>query len=209
MMHRLVPRLVIFAFGVCLLVSGGCASSPPVHFYVLTPLPDAAPLPSLAGNLRNLDLGIGPVTLPKYLDRSEIVRRASANKLDLAEFDQWAEPLQDSVTRVLAANLSRLLSTDALVIYPWSRSTRIDYQVVVEVTRFEGTVDGDSGLTARWMILDGEGQQEYVRRHSDIEVTPNRQDYDAVAAAMSLAVGKLSRDIAVALQALGQPVSSR
>jgi len=49
--------------------------------------------------------GVGPVTLPPYLDRSQIVMSDRANELNLAEFDQWAESLQTNFTRVLGENL--------------------------------------------------------------------------------------------------------
>ena len=201
-MRRVIPWLVMVVGGVLLCAFGGCAISPPVRFYVLTPLPDMAPLQPQASGVPSLALGIGPVTVPEYLDRSEIIRQASANQLDLAEFDQWAEPLKASVPRVLADNLSRLLHTDAVALIPGPRRALFDYQVVAEVTRFEATLGGSTRLVARWGILNGDGEQEYVRRQSTITVPVNAPSYDAMVAAMSQALGELSRDIAGALQAL-------
>ena len=206
-MYRLIPQLVILVCGGGLCMLGGCMGSPPTHFYVLAPLQNSAPLPRHTETSRNLALGIGPINLPEYLDRPAIVTQTSAYQLDLAEFDQWAEPLSANFARVMAENLSHLLSSDDVVVYPWSRSAQVDYQVVVDVMRFEGSTRDDSRLTARWMIVDSDGDQERVRRQADIKIKADGQGYEAIVAAMSRAVGALSHDIAVALQTLLQQVS--
>ena len=92
-MQRIRSRLLILGGGGLLCLLAGCASSPPARFYLLTPLQDTASLPPQADNARQLTLGIDAVTLPEYLDRTEIVRQASTNQLDLAEFLRWAEPI--------------------------------------------------------------------------------------------------------------------
>src|SRR5215510_6709686 len=80
---------------------GACASMPS-RFYILNTLP--AQVPAAAAE-RGPVIGVGPITMPKYLDRPEIVTRASQNQLTFGQFDRWAEPLQDNVFRVLAENL--------------------------------------------------------------------------------------------------------
>src|SRR5215831_20400858 len=107
MMHRLLRSCVLVACGVALLVLSGClGSTPPTQFYLMPPLtsPDTAP-PASAG-WRDLTLGVGPVTVPPYLDRSQIVTRTSRAKLTLADFDQWAGPLADTIARVLSEDLA-------------------------------------------------------------------------------------------------------
>jgi uncharacterized lipoprotein YmbA len=81
---------------------------------------------------------VGPITLPKYLDRPQIVTRSGRNPLTLAEFDRWAKPLQDNVSRVLAENLARHIPTDHILLHPWPRSAPVDYQVAVEHLRWGG-----------------------------------------------------------------------
>jgi uncharacterized protein len=86
---------------------------------------------------RALTIGVGPVTLLPYLDRPQMVIRTSQAQLHLAEFDQWAASLQDTVARVLAENLSLLMPTARVVLHPWSWTTVIDQQVLLEVTQFD------------------------------------------------------------------------
>jgi uncharacterized lipoprotein YmbA len=149
MMHRLLSAWVLAILGVLLL---GCTSSPPTRFYVLPSLTGANTTPPVAQ--RDLTIGVGPVTLHPYLDRPQIVTRASRARLILGEFDQWGAPLHDSVTRSLAENLSLLVPTDRVVLHPWSRTTVPDYQVTLEVLQFDAGPGGEVILAARWQILN-------------------------------------------------------
>jgi uncharacterized lipoprotein YmbA len=117
--------------------------------------------------------------------------------------------LQGNFVRVLAENIANLLSTDHVAVHPWPRSMQPEYQVVVNVTRFEGKMGGNSFLTARWSIFGEDGQEELMMSKSSVNVPADTQDYEAMVAAMSRALGDLSRDIAVALRAISQSESTR
>src|SRR5882762_7561588 len=132
MMYRLLLSCVLPLCGIALLVLSGCfGSTPPTQFYLLPSPTSVDTAPPSSASQRDLTIGVGPVTLPPYLDRPQIVTRASRAKLVLADFDHWAAPLQDTVTRVLAENLSLLIPTDRVVLYPWPRTKDPDYQVTV------------------------------------------------------------------------------
>ena len=62
-------------------------------------------------------------------------------------------------------DLSTMLDTERIVMFPWSVETTINRQVVVDVLRFEGTMAGDVVLDARWRVL-GPARQELVLQHS-------------------------------------------
>ena len=134
-------------------------------FFILTPLADAAlaeSTPAATGNGPSLTIGIGPIDFPDYLRRPEVVTVASPNQLDLAAEKRWGEPLDKDFARVFAENISRLLKTQQLEKYPWPVRTHIDYQIVIDVQRFETTTDGQSQLVARWIIKDGTGKNLYA-----------------------------------------------
>src|SRR5262249_61315866 len=97
---------------------------------------------------RPLAAGVGPVSLASYLDRPQIVTRPAADKIDLAEFDQWGEPLRDGVSRVLAEDLARQMPSAKISVFPWRGVEQIRYQVVVNVTRLDGPSGGDLTLRA-------------------------------------------------------------
>jgi uncharacterized protein len=180
------------------LLLAACAQTQPSRFYTLSGLPDDA-APSSASS--ELAIGVGPISLPNYLDRPEIVRRATPNQFQVAEFDRWGEQLGDVFPRVMAENLSVLLATDRVFLLPQRRDTTIDYQVEVQVTRFDADVDGPAILAARWEIFDNDGKSLAVDRSTFTE-TVGSEGYGAVATAMSQTVAALSREIASAITSL-------
>jgi len=153
-------------------------------------------------------IGVGPITVPKYLERPQIVTRASRNQLALGEFDRWAEPLQDNISRVLAEHLARLIPTDQILLHPWPRSATLDYQVSMEVLQFDGWLGGESTLLGRWSILDG-AEHELFNRMVHLHAPTGGQDYDAVVVAMNQMLETLSRDIATGIQRLASRAVAR
>jgi uncharacterized lipoprotein YmbA len=154
-------------------------------------------------------IGVGPVTLPRYVDRPQIVTRTSPYEIRVAEFDRWAEALDANFSRVLAENLSALLPTARVVMSPWQRAARIDYQVTVDVTHFLSQVGGDTLLIADWTLFKGEGQEVLSSGTSRFSAPPAGQDYAAIVAAMSQTVAGLSREIATTIRGVGARVSAR
>jgi uncharacterized lipoprotein YmbA len=100
-------RLSVFfaALGISILLVNGCTTGPPTRLYVLTSLSRAASVPS-ATSVREISIGVGPVELPQYINRPQIITGQQSSELRSAASAQWAEPLQDGFTRVLAENLS-------------------------------------------------------------------------------------------------------
>ena len=205
-MRTCAPRPGLATLSLTLCMLAGCGSTPPTRLYVLPTLTDAAP-PAAAGK-RELTMGVGPVTLPPYLDRPQIVTRASRAKLSLGEYDQWAASLQESVTRVLAENLSLLIPTDRVMLHPWPRQPAVDYQVTVEVTQFDRTLAGEVVLAARWSLATADGP-EVLLRTARLSAPAGGPEYEATVTAMSRTLEALSRDIAAALVTIAQQAPTR
>jgi uncharacterized lipoprotein YmbA len=205
-MHRFLPAWVLALLGALLLGLYGCASSPPTRFYVLPSLTAANTAPPAAQ--RNLTLGVGPVTLHPYLDRPQIVSRASRTRLILGEFDQWGASLRDLVSRALAENLSLLVPTDHVLLYPWPRLSVPDYQVTVEVVQFDAGPGGEVVLVAHWQILHT-NEKALVMRKSRLTAATGSREYEATVTAMGHTLEALSRDIAAALLTIAQQAPRR
>lgn len=187
----------IVACAITLGTSSGCGSSP-TRFYTLSALPQGGgPASGIAPS--GPMLGIGPVSVPERLNRPEIVTWVNENMLHLADFDRWAAPLQDSIARVLAENLSVLLPTDRAAVFPWPSDMPIDYEVRVEVSRLDGTLGRDCSLIAQWSILRRADKRTKGGRSNHVE--PAGESYTTFVAAQSRLVAALSRDIAAALGA--------
>jgi uncharacterized lipoprotein YmbA len=147
-----------------------------------------------------LAIGVGPIKLPEHLDRPQIVSRTSSNQLELAEFHRWAGSLKDDFSRVLAENLSILLATDRVSVYPWRKSVPIEYQVAVDVARFDAELGGNAWLIARWTVFGGRDKKVLFMERSRISETSDDHGYDAMVAAQSRALARLSREIADAIK---------
>jgi uncharacterized lipoprotein YmbA len=206
-MYPIMLALVVVPLGASLIV-GGCASQPS-RFYLLSAVPNTEMASLEMSGQQGPTIGVGPVTLPRYVDRPQIVTRTSPYELNVAEFDRWAEALDTNFTRVLAENLSILLPTARVVMSPWPRAIPIDYQVTVDVTHFLSQVGGDSLLIADWTLFKGEGQDALTSGRSRFSASPGGQDYAAIVAAMSQTVASLSREIATAVRGVGPRVSVR
>ncbi|NIO05462.1 MAG: hypothetical protein GTN74_12865 [Proteobacteria bacterium] len=195
-------RLVFLALVICLLIAGGCATTESARFYTLSSL--AIPGPEAEAVDRSVAIGVGPIKLPEHLDRPQIVTRTSRNELELAEFDRWAGSLGDDFSRVLAENLSILLSTHRVSIYPWRKSVPVEYQVVVDVARFDGELGKNASLIARWSIFGGRDKKMLFMEKSRISDPALARDYESMVAAQSRALGHLSREIADAIEAISR-----
>ena len=137
--------------------------------------------------------------MPEYLDRDEVVTRVGPNRLELSDKDRWAEPLNDNFRQVVAQDLTQSLGTHSIMFFPWVGTTRIDYQVIIDVYRFETDPSANAQLVAHWQVLDGSGKLLYA---GDSNLSEQAQPGEPVAAALSRTVEGLARQIASAIQSL-------
>jgi len=167
----------------------GCAARPATKLYLLSAL---APETPAQGAGRTMVIGLGPVILPDYLDRPQIIFRVSANRLTAADTHRWAEPLAANVARVLAENLAAQLPGSRILHYPWAGSEAPDYQVRVEVLRFDAGPDEAVHLLANWSVKGGQA----APRRADISIAAPAHDFEALVRAESQALFRLSGEIA-------------
>jgi uncharacterized lipoprotein YmbA len=197
----------LFTLGLLVVILTGCASSPSSKFYKLSSLQDRTSTTSDASLEQNPIIAIGPVRIPDYLDRPQIVTRAGKNELKLSEFNRWAGSLESDVTRVLVEDISGLLPADRFSIVRWTpypeSQVSASYRVQVLVERFEGTVGDSVLLNAQWVVF-GHNRSLLLKKESLIRVRINGSSYDAVVSAMSSALEKLSRDIAGGIRSVSQ-----
>jgi uncharacterized lipoprotein YmbA len=147
----------------------------------------------------DLRLGIGRILLPEFLNRPQIVTRPSANKVRMADFSQWAEPLEKGIPRVLSENLARLTGSDRVSLYPWPTQIEVDLMVEIAIIRFEGDADGEVSLVARWRLVRANGSEASPLQGSSYAESAADRSIEALVAAMSRTLASLSRDIASAI----------
>lgn len=151
-----------------------------------------------SGATTPIHIGLGPVSLPSYLDRPEMARRVDPNQIAYDPEARWAESLQGNFQRTVAANLVLLLHPTRIEFFPWYRTAKFDAIVTIAVSRFEQQPDGTVALVARWTVRDGKDVTQLVR---DTVYTAPAGTADQNAAALSALVGELSQEIAAAIQA--------
>ncbi len=187
---------IVFVSALLLSTLTGCSTSPATRLYIIEPMSASA----RSQVDENLTVAVGPVKLPAHLNRKEIVTHDQRYRVNSAEFDRWAEPLDHNITNALAENLSVLIPSDQVLAYPWNSAHNFDFIVRVRVTTFGTNPNGEVVLSASWTIYDAD--------NAPIELTKKRyaeprrgDDMIALVAAMSQTIEHLSRDIATALVA--------
>jgi len=200
--RRPLPAAVLLAT-----LAAGCTATQPTSFYTLSADPGGKAAPRAH---QGLTIGLGPVTLPAYLDRPDIVTRAGANQMRLGDFSQWAEPLEPLLTRIMAEDFYALTGAKDVIPIPQRGDLPLDRVVEVDFARFDADEAGAVKLDARWRVYRGDNETLVASGRSQVaEQGAAVPDYDAIVAAMSRAVGQLSAEIATGIAAGPPPVRIR
>jgi len=198
----LTARLFSLGVFVSLLVAA-CGSSPPVRYFALSTMdsvqrqdPDDA-----------VTLGLGPLRMPEYLNRSQIVTRGGGSELEVDEFSRWAEPLTLALHRVVSTDVDNMMHGVIVIAFPWESVVRneVDYRLLGEVTRFDADRSGRVVLDIQWAISDVPGGVAVAIRRSKYETRAARPDDPAiVTSAMNDALAMFSRDVVSELEVILQ-----
>ncbi len=175
----------------------GCASSPPVRYYQLqvteTVAADATAQPVI--------LGLGPLNIPGYLDRPQIVTRGTGARLRVNDYERWAEPLQAGIERVVAVNIDNQLAGVAVAVFPYGSLIKPDLRLVGRLIQFDANAAGDAILDVQWALTTvGKTSATRPRRTRYTATAASSSDADAVAAALANTLGQFSRDVANELE---------
>jgi uncharacterized lipoprotein YmbA len=156
---------------------------------------------SLTGNQDRL-VGLGPILLPEYLKRPQIVTRTQSAELKLAEFDRWAEPLENAFLRTIVTNVDALLESAVVVSFAYGNPRRLDLRVFGRITRFDVDESGVAVLKVQWGVRTPEGETVVpVRRSMYTVQATDREDYDSLVTALNETVEAFSRELADSLRA--------
>jgi hypothetical protein len=181
-----------FASLLAVILLSGCATGSK-SFYVLTA---DGPAPSGGGQ----GIGVGPITLAEYIDRSNLVISQSANELVVAENHRWAGDLSAAVARVMAANLGRRLHTGNVRTYPWRNDSEINYQVTIDIRQLHGGADGYAVIEAGWRAYALPDRKLKASRTFVDREALGGDGYAALVTAQSRLLSRLAGDIAGGLK---------
>lgn len=191
---KALAGLLMFAFG-------ACAVTAPTRFYVLDSPPKSRSLDQ-AGEC--VILGVGPVEIPAYLDRPQIVVRVSPNEIQPSEFEQWGEPLAQGIGRVLAEAISAEVCVKNVEYFPWKSFARVDYQVILRVKRFEASPGQKVELLAHWSLYRSDPKKSLVEGELDIMEPISSKIYGEMVAAQSRLLQKGASRMAEAIKKIAK-----
>ncbi len=204
-MKRLLNRRILAPLA-CLFLAGCDFLAPrpdPSRFFTLSSLSqEGDALFTNPGSMERVSLGLRPIKFPGYLDREQLVTRRAQNRFEVSENNRWAEPLEENFTRVLLENLSALLPGERIVAYPWPSNRNPNYQIEIEVLRFESNRARDAQLLARWTVIDLSNRTPLSFKESRLTRPAKEKSTEATVAALSETVADLSRQIADAVRAI-------
>lgn len=184
-------RRLPLAFAAALLAASCFGGSAP-RFFALSSASNAAPLASQP----ELGIAVGPVDVPRYLDRPEIVSRDGANRLTVADDHRWAGSLRSDIQRVVADELGRLLGTARVAVYPDQPRFPASYRVLLDVREFEAVSDQTVRLRIRWTVAAVPDGHALAVEESVVERPLASSGYDAIVAAESEGLVELVQKIA-------------
>ncbi len=201
-MHVCLARFGWAALAMICLSFMSCTGgpSPPVQFYMFNPVTSAGAGPNDAAEQTRVRASVEPVGIPRYLNRPQIVTHMDGTAYHLNEFNQWLEPLGDTLTRVVAEDLAEMLGADGIDIITSSRFMKADFRITVEVLRLDGQPGRQAVLTARWSLFDQAGNNLVLTRQSEIQEALADDSFLAFVTAQNRMVTTLCREMADAVR---------
>ena len=192
----MTTRLSLKTLACSLLLLGACGTSPPSAYYTL----DEANFDYTKDADSAAILGIGPIRVPEYLERPQIVTRGRQSELRIDDFNRWGEPIVNAQHRILASNVDALLDDVIVVAYPYSAAADYDAKLVGRIDRFDMDTSGTTRLDVFWAVATRDNEL-WIRPQRSTFTIPggDPSDPNSVAAAMSECLTQFSREIADAV----------
>ncbi|MBS0517625.1 MAG: membrane integrity-associated transporter subunit PqiC [Proteobacteria bacterium] len=154
------------------------------------------PLAKSASRIELRDVRLAPA-----LDRAGIVRAGRGTRIVLDEGHRWIGPLDEMVTRTLAADLAQRLPDSSIVGERDASGRDPDVIVSVDIDRFEADAAGQAVLSANFTIRRFGRPSALREGRIDEHVAPSSPGTDALVQALSVALGRLADRLAETLSA--------
>lgn len=169
-----------------------CGSSPPVNYYNLEPVAAGTSVVKTDVPI----LSVGPLRVPEYLSRPQLVTRGPGSSMIIDDFNRWAEPLDHSIHRVVSGNIDNLMDRLIVVAFPTSSLIDVNYRLLGTIERFDVDEGGQAVLVVQWGVGDTEGTSVVPARRSRYTATASSGSSDATVRAMAEVISRFSQDVA-------------
>lgn len=166
------------------------------RYFLLRSLAEAPTGPALS----DVVLGLGPVTVPDYLDRPEMIDLVDLYEVRYSAQNRWIEPLGTQVHRTLGENLDAMLEPDAILPHPWFAADGVDLQIEVAFGVIRLDTEGRWVGDAAWAVRDASTRVALERSDFDFELGQDSIPPQEIAGAFSAELQRLSTEIAEAIR---------
>lgn len=191
--------LSVFIFSGCLSLS----SSPAPRFYMLKAM-DKQQISAKFDIAPGVIVAVGPVGIPEYQDRPQIVTMDKDGMLKFAQFDRWGESLDSALARLITDNLTVMLPAASLQIFPCNFAIPLTYHVIVDVIQLDSRLDKGVFFVCQWSIIDVKNKQMLLTKRSEFRQPVNPHNYLGLTNALSASCVSLSSEIAANLAELSK-----
>ena len=190
------------AGAVCALLSGCLFKAATVtnQRFVLTPVQAE----SHASGAGQPAIGLGRIRMPDYLLNDSMAVRKSDFQIEYLENALWAERLDHSFQRVLAANLSAHLPDNHVRLSPWQPG-EVTLAVRVNIERLDVDPEGRGTLIARWQIESADSGKVLKNGEANMSNTGAKPYADPATIAKSISdlTSQFSQNLAQAIRESG------
>ena len=186
------------ARGIAMIVAvawlAACGTSPPTRYWALSE--PAAPAIEKSGHTL---VALGPMMLADYLERPQIVVRARDQRLQVAEYDRWAEMPDRAIARWLARDLDAKLAA-ATVVDATMPASPAAYRIRGQIAQWDVDASANAVLVVQWEIVGRDGKPVVAMRSSRY-ATPiaSVKDYAEVVRGLNATLAAFADEIAAAL----------
>jgi uncharacterized lipoprotein YmbA len=184
--------------GLAALLLGGCASREPLtSYFVLTPDASAAAQSGTQAGIHGVRIFIRRVDIPGYLQSNKLATRHADTQVQYADTAQWAEPLNQGIADALGSAIDRTPRMTVVGVIGGGIPPARDYDLKVNVERFEGDDKGQVILVATWSLYAPESSAPMLTRRSRfVQNGWTAGDYPALAKLLGADVSALGAEIA-------------
>jgi len=181
------------------LLAAACGTSRMNNFYVLSPNSKANTIQSVNLAESKITIGIGPVKVPDFLLRSQIAYSMANNQLVLSSENQWSEPLDKGIARVVTVNLSRLNPKISTSTFPWRSDSKPKRSIRLTIIELNRQSEDKAVLVADWTLVDVKTKQILHRASFSESTNISEFSYSNLTKAYSDLLARLSHHINEAL----------
>ena len=187
------PLILISWLTMAFILSGCLGLSPktdPSHYYSM----NASPENEATVNDSDVSVGLIPVEVPSYLNRTPILIRKGDHEISVSQLHRWAEPLDKGIHAVLAESIAHDLHTRSIPSSFWTQTSPPQFVVAISFQHFEATDDNEVVMSANWRLTRSSDGKEIASRIEIIKrpCTTTPPDYEEIVSALGDCLRELS-----------------